>query len=210
MPSTINLYHIVHMDNLPSIISDGFLYSDAYMRERKKDAVVIGMDTIKNRRLTQPLESRPGLHVGECVPFYFCPRSPMLYMFHKSNSLDITYRGGQEPIVHLVASMHHTVEWADNNNLRWAFTDSNAGSYYFHDYADLAQLNMVNWNAVNKIYWQDCRDEKQAEFLFEHCFPWGLIEEIGVYSNLEHETIHNMIKTHGKRVRINTKREWYY
>jgi hypothetical protein len=73
------------------------------------------------------LSSREGLYVGECVPFYFCPRSVMLYMFHMRNHRDIEYRGGQEPILHLMADLRRAVEWAGQNGLRWAFTNSNAG-----------------------------------------------------------------------------------
>jgi len=78
IPNPVKIYHIVHIDNLPSIITDDFLFSDAEMRKRLKNNVAIGMDKIKNRRLTLPLISHKRLYVGECVPFYFCPRSPML------------------------------------------------------------------------------------------------------------------------------------
>jgi hypothetical protein len=46
----------------------------------------IGMDSIKQRRLTKSLNSHPDLRVGDCVPFYFCPRSVMLYNIYKSIS----------------------------------------------------------------------------------------------------------------------------
>ncbi|MBE7527723.1 MAG: DUF4433 domain-containing protein [Burkholderiales bacterium] len=34
-----------------------------------------GVAQIKQRRLTSCLNSYPDLRVGDCVPFYFCPRS---------------------------------------------------------------------------------------------------------------------------------------
>jgi len=54
----IKLYHIVHIDNLHSIIADGFLYSDSVMENR--NAVKIGMTKIKNRRLKQIPSMTPG------------------------------------------------------------------------------------------------------------------------------------------------------
>ncbi|MDR2561288.1 MAG: DUF4433 domain-containing protein [Holophagales bacterium] len=57
----------------------------------------------------------------------------MLYVLYKGGSSKTEYYDGQEPIVHLVASLEKAVEWADRNNLRWAFTDSNAGSHGFRD-----------------------------------------------------------------------------
>jgi len=79
----------------------------------------IGMTAIKTRRLSLPLESHPDLHVGDCVPFYFCPRSVMLYLIHQANHPDLSYRGGQGSIIHLEADLHETVARADSHtNLR--------------------------------------------------------------------------------------------
>lgn len=118
-PQNIKIYHIVHIDKLQSIINDGFLWSDAEVIARGLGGTTIGMSSIKQRRLTELiLESHPDLHVGECVPFYFCPRSVMLYMMHKGNSPDITYQGGQDNIIHLEASLANTINWATENHKR--------------------------------------------------------------------------------------------
>ena len=209
-PNPIKIYHIVHIDNLPSIIADGCLFSDAEMRKCHQNSVVIGMNKIKERRLTLPLTSHPGLNVGECVPFYFCPRSPMLFMFHMANSPDIEYRGGQQPIVHLVANLQKTVDWAEENNLRWAFTNSNAGSRYFEDYADLTDIDKIDWKAVNATQWRGRHDKKQAEFLIEQRFPWRLIEEVGVYSRRQIEQVRNIIGSQTQDLHIKIQQAWYY
>ncbi|MBE0347362.1 DarT ssDNA thymidine ADP-ribosyltransferase family protein [Pseudoalteromonas peptidolytica] len=45
------------------------------------DAQIGVQNTIKQRCLTElTLSSYPDLFVGQCVPFYFCPRSIMLYV----------------------------------------------------------------------------------------------------------------------------------
>ncbi|MDR1542767.1 MAG: DUF4433 domain-containing protein [Clostridiales bacterium] len=163
----IKIYHIVHVDRLGSIVENGGLYADSEVRSHELAGTTIGMQKIKERRLLSPLASHPSLHVGECVPFYFCPRSVMLYMFERANSPDITYRGGQEPIIHLAASLNRVVAWADENRRRWAFTDSNAGSRYFNDYADVSDLDKIDWDAVRATQWSGRQDKKQAEFLLE-------------------------------------------
>lgn len=133
----------------------------------------VGMTEIKDRRLRSHLTSHPDLTVGSCVPFYFCPRSVMLYLLHKGNREGVTYRGGQQQIVHLVADVPRTVAWANGAGLRWAFTLSNAGSGYFRSRSDLAHLSEINWNAVNADTWsgigvsRDIKEGKQAEFLVE-------------------------------------------
>ena len=84
-PTEPKIYHIVHVDRLASIVTDGALWSEAVLQRRARSGTTIGMGTIKQRRLTTPVKCRPGLNVGDCVPFYFCPRSVMLYMIHMAN-----------------------------------------------------------------------------------------------------------------------------
>ena len=126
------------------------------VRRRAAAGTNIGMDNIKQRRRSLPLNSHPRLHVGECVPFYFCPRSIMLYAIHRANHPELSYRGGQGPIVHLEADLHQTVAWAERYGRRWAFTDSNAGSFYFNDWSDLTNLGEIDWQAVHARDWQHC------------------------------------------------------
>ena len=79
IPADPKIYHIVHADRLPSIIADGRLWCDAEIVRCSPPGTTIGMNGIKQRRLNElTLNSHPDLHVGDCVPFYFCPRSIML------------------------------------------------------------------------------------------------------------------------------------
>ncbi len=152
-PLQPKIYHIIHVDRLASIAAEGHLLSDAVMSGRQGNGTTIGMSKIKLRRLTLPVSCRPGLNVGECVPFYWCPRSVMLYLIHCDNDPGLTYHGGQQPIVHLEADFQKTLEWAEENGKRWAFTLSNAGAYYFEDRCELGQLNEINWDAVRTNWW---------------------------------------------------------
>ena len=178
-PAKPMIYHIVHVDRLPSIIADGALLSDAALQENPRPGTTIGMSEIKQRRLESQLSSRPGLCVGECVPFYFCPRSVMLYLVYRGNRPGLEYLGGQDQIVHLEADLHEAVAWAEKHRQRWAFTLSNAGAHYFKDRCDLSQLGEIDWNAVQSRQWQGQSEGKQAEFLMEQSFPWSLVRRIG-------------------------------
>src|SRR5688572_21238971 len=110
-PSNPSVYHIIHVDRLPSVIADGHLWSDAVMATRPDAGTTIGMSDIKARRMRSELASHPGLRVGQCVPFYFCPRSVMLFLLARGNHPDLTYQGGQDPILHLEADLRATVDW---------------------------------------------------------------------------------------------------
>lgn len=212
VPSQPKIYHIVHEDRLPSILNDGYLWCDSIMVDRAGNSgTAIGMSNIKERRLRQlRLDSYPDLYVGGCVPFYFCPRSIMLFMLHKGNHPDLNYRCGQGPIVHLEADLEATVQWADSEQLRWAFTLSNAGACYFEDRADLTQLDEVDWTAVQATDWKVHKEGKQAEFLVEQKFPWELVKRIGVQSNVTKAKVLASLQQSTHRPKVEHLPSWYY
>ncbi|MBM4254964.1 MAG: DUF4433 domain-containing protein [Deltaproteobacteria bacterium] len=217
VPAQPKIYHIVHVDRLPSIIAAGCLWCDAEIIQRAPLGTTIGMSDIKQRRLKElTLTSHQGLHVGDCVPFYFCPRSVMLYLIHQANHPKLDYRGGQGPIVHLEADLRASVAWAPRNNQRWAFTLSNAGAYYFEDRCDLAHLYEINCEAVQTNRWSgngiasSTKEGKQAEFLMEHNFPLALVERIGVASLGVHQQVTGALRENNYRPLVEIKPEWYY
>lgn len=171
----------------------------------------MGIPEIKQRRLTKHLASHPGLRVGDCVPFYFCPRSVMLFVIYKQSDPDLPYRGGQDCIVHLEADMRQAVAWAEEQNMRWSFTLSNAGASDFEDRCDLAHLGEINWDAVKARYWAECKEDKQAEFLVEQRFPWRLVSRIGVKSpQMRNQTLEILASASGHSPNVEIRREWYY
>lgn len=216
VPAQPKIYHIVHVDRLASIIADGSLWSDAEMVQRQGVGTTIGMSNIKARRLNElSLSCHPNLRVGHCTPFYFCFRSVMLYLIYRRNE-ELTFKGGQEPIVHLEADLHATIAWAQQNNRRWAFTLSNAGANYFEDRSDTAQLGDINWDAVQARQWsgngvsRSVKEGKQAEFLIEQAFPWHLVERIGVHSQGIVSRVSDAMHGAAHRPGIEIKRDWYY
>ena len=210
-PLQPKIYHIVHADRLQAIIQDGYLWSDAEMVKRLGGAgTTIGMDNIKQRRRSLTLNSHSNLHVGECVPFYFCPRSIMLYAIHKANLPGLSYRRGQEPIVHLEADLRQTIAWAERDGWRWAFSNSNAGSSYFNDWSDLAYLGNIDWNAVQARDWRHCKEGKQAEFFVERQFPWNLVQRIGVSSRQAYTQVAGCLQASTHMPRVELKPDWYY
>lgn len=210
VPAQPKIYHIVHVDRLASIAAGGLL-SDAQIIAQNTGGTTIGMSSIKQRRLQEiALNSHPGLYVGQCVPFYFCPRSIMLYLIYQANHPELNYRGGQAPIIHLQADLHASVQWANQQNLRWAFTLSNAGSYFFEDRNNLAQLNELDWAAIQTNQWQQCKEGKQAEFLLEQVFPWHLVEKIGVHDRQRYQEISNILQAAAHRPPVSIEPGWYY
>ena len=209
VPELPKIYHIVHWDRLLSIIRSRKLWCDAVMTGQKHAGTNIGINEIKRRRLTIALTSRLGLRVGDCVPFNFCPRSVMLHKI-STRSHDLPYRGGQGSIIHLQADLHKVIRWADKYKRLWAFTTSNAGSKHFEDFAHAQFLDKIDWDAVEATWWPEVRGAKQAEFLLQLFFPWGLIERIGVYSHEIKNNVLSVLSRATYRPPVEVERGWYY
>jgi hypothetical protein len=211
VPARPKIYHIAHVDRLPSILMSGGLWCDAEVARRSPPGTVIGMSSIKERRLHElRLSSHPDLHVGDCVPFYFCPRSVMLYLIHRADHPELGYQGGQGPIVHFEADLLGVVDWANSVRRRWAFTLSNAGSRFFEDRSSLDDLAQIDWSAVQARNWSGCKDGKQAEFLVEASFPWRLIDRVGVGSSVVYRQVANLIAAQEHRPALELRLDWYY
>jgi hypothetical protein len=132
-------------------------------------------------------------------------------LIYQGNHPELAYKGGQDPIVHLELDLHRVVKWAEDRKLRWAFTLSNAGSYYFEDRCDLKNLHEVNWQAVNAAQWSGTfKEGKQAEFLVEQQVAWDLVVRIGVLSRGIGQRTGAAIARASHQPEIEIKRNWYY
>lgn len=211
-PERPSIYHITHVDNLPSMVADGGLHSDAAMVARGGPASAIGMSNIKARRLTLPVDCHPGDRVGDYVPFYFCPRSLMLYVIYRGNRAGLTFQGGQGPIVHLESDLHIAVAWAAANARRWAVTSSNAAARYTLFHADLASLSDLDWDAIAATDFrpQAIKEGKQAEFLVHGFFPWTLVTRVGVHSQGVKTRVEETLADAPHKPRVDVLPAWYY
>lgn len=211
-PTNPKIYHITHMDNLSSIMAAGCIGSDAQRIGQGLANTNIGMTEIKRRRLALEVGCHPGTKVGEYVPLYFCPRSIMLFLIYRSNHPDLSYRGGQRPIVHLEADLNRVVQWAEANNRKWAFSKSNAGAYYTKFFNQPDHFGEIDWEAVTALDFRDpmIKEGKQAEFLLLNDFPWHLIERIGVMDQQMAEQVALLERQAAYQPTVSVQRGWYY
>lgn len=209
-PREIRIFHITHIRNLPGILEAGCLWSDLRLKESQPE-VIIGFDHIKQRRLERiGVTCHSGTKVGEYVPFYFCPRSVMLFVIYRRHH-DLAYRGGQPDILHLVSTVETAVELAGDRP--WAYSDGNASAGYTGFYNQLERIDdFVNWQAVRATNWSDpaIKEKKQAEFLVYDFLPWEAIEEIGVFDSEVADRVTRILEGAAHRPEIRVRRDWYY
>ena len=200
------IYHITHVNNLRRVVAEKGLHCDRSAQEMK--SVNIGHRHIKTRRLNRPVPLGPKGTVGEYVPFYFAPRSPMLYVISRGGVEG--YAEGQVPVVYLCS----TVEGVNKAGLRWVFTEGHADMGYTDFFDDLKDLDKVDWPLMQETYWNDTNDDpdrkrrRQAEFLVHKFLPWNMVSQIGVYDRSIAERVSELLK--GDKPEIRIQRDWYY
>jgi len=212
-PERPKIYHITHVDNLTRTVADSVLMSDAKLREHRGPAQIIGMSEIKRRRIeVLPVHLHPGTMVGDYVPFYFCPRSIMLYVIHCANQPELGYRDGQGLIVHLEADLRSSIEWAEARNRRWAFSLSNAGAFYTQFRSSVQELDQLSWDAIAARDFRSpqVKEIKQAEFLMHEIFPLELIERVGVISDEVRGRTSDALSALAVKPKVEMMREWYF
>jgi len=202
-PETVLIYHITDVANLPGILAEGGLHSDAAMAQRTR--TVIGYGHIKQRRLEELTVICCGMrYVGEFVPFYFCPRSPMLYTINLGNTGRPA--GCQDTIVHFVS----TVAVGIALGRAWAISDGNAGASYTSFSSELSALESLDWDAIRATSWKGRTHQKSAEFLVADFFPWTAVHKIGCHNGAVANQVTALLREHAHRPLVETRSEWYY
>lgn len=136
----------------------------------------------------------------------------MLYVIHCANHPELSYRGGQGPIVHLGADLYQVIRWADAEGKRWAFSLSNAGAYYTAFRSRVEDLDQLNWPAIAATGFRsaDVKEGKQAEFLVHERVPWELITRVGVRSADIHARAAAAVAAAVYRPPVEVRPNWYY
>jgi len=213
IPAEPKIYHITHVRNLPQIVQAGRAWSDAKRIELGFSCTIVGMSDIKRRRLEElPVHCHPGTMVGQYVPFYFCPRSIMLYIVYRGNHPELDYREGQRPIVHLQADLRSVARFADEHGVRWAFSNTNAGTRYADFYDSLDHLGEVDWAAVEATDFRKAavKEGKQAECLVYESFPWSLVEKIGVANQMVLQQVQAVLEESEHQPPASVEHGWYF
>ena len=206
MPTSI--YHITHVDNLPSIAALGLLCDREVARGTLFHS--IAHDEIKQIRAETEVPCGPGGTLDEYVPFYFAPRSPMLYTINQGNVASVA--DGQTWIVHLVLSADDLMGAQE-----CVFTNGHAIMDLSDFFTDLANLSELDWTAVNSRKWgsyydptDETKRKKQSEFLARTTVPWEQVRRIGVPSEACAERVLELLDGCAHIPPVDVRKDWYY
>ncbi len=210
-PIIVRVFRIVHIDNVEYLLTHGMFTKN----HPKADPGYINIGDsllIDQRSIYRVGINPPNGVLGDYVPFYFGPLSPMLYNI-KTGYRGITHRPQRE-IVYVVCRVDSLIE----NGVEWCFTDGHAKNALTEFYNDLDDLNAVDWNVVAERYWSNTDDDydrmrrKQAEFLVKRKVPANCISSIMVYSEGVKDFVKEIITRLGLEipVRVDKNNQFYY
>ncbi|MFN4034090.1 MAG: DUF4433 domain-containing protein [Fimbriimonadales bacterium] len=204
---SIQLYHMTHIGNLESIIKASRLYSDAAAQAYKPRS--IAYINLKQKRKFTHVPIPPNGFIADYVPFYFAPRSPMLYAIHTG----YVHSGlSQTEIIYLVTSIEAIVQ----AEKVFVFTDRHPLRHcrFSNNLSDLNQF--VDWQVMRSERWHDTpqypnrKSRRQAEFLVHQAVEWSLIEQIGVYDQGLLQRVQQILQSASHQPLVSVRRDWYY
>jgi hypothetical protein len=176
---TTAVYHITHVDNIASIAQRGIILCDRACSDGAMRPVSIAYADLKSRRTWWPVRVARGGTLADYVPFYFAPRSPMLFVI--SRGAVAGYDEGQAEVAPLVLAAEALAVPRG-----FAITDGHAATPLTTQYAGLEHLDKVCWPIMYERYWSDTDEDgdrkrhRQAEFLVWRSVPFEQVRMIGV------------------------------
>ena len=170
-PSPIRIVHFTHVRNLKGIIAGG-LRSDAACRREGRTEVEIGSARIRERRYNLSVGNvGPGGCVGDYVPWYFGPRSPMMYTLSEEQlRVPRGVRRGASPLSRAVPRIValgtawtrlgserglNSAEFTDDENAAHGSHKLGRGrGQYWTDYPDGADLRAAEFLAHGSVAYE--------------------------------------------------------
>lgn len=210
VPNPTFIYHITSVENLHSILNSNGLICINQLLKNGSSFVNIAYEQIQSRRSEKQVPLPPYGNLHDYVPFYFAPRSPMLYTINQGNVPQ--YQGGQNQIIYLVS----TVQQVLLKKIPFVFTDGHAIISYSEFFNDPTDLKQIDWGIMSSRIWKDTTEypdrkrKRQAEFLAFKFFPFDSVLEVGVINDALQDQVLKILEGNSAIIPVKVRREWYY
>lgn len=202
-------YRITHRDNLARILQNGLVNKNHANAD--PDFVSIGNPEIIDVRSTTPVGLAGFGMIGDYVPFYFTPRSIMMYNIITGYYKPRVPQRSKEELIVIRCLIEELAQ-----RPQWFFTDGQANDGETGHYADLKHLNKIDWHSIqNSIFAKTANDydlqrRYQAEFLVHDAVPANCFESICVYSNKMHAWAQNQLNNEGKMTEVRIIKPYFF
>jgi len=221
IPSPLRIFHITAICNLVSISKSKRLYANVQLHKKKIEYGNIAYQGAQGKRAAKMVARPPGGVIHDYVPFYFAPRSPMLFTINQGNVPDCPHR--QPDIVHFMT----TVEAVTVSGLPYVFYDYNATLNFANCYSNVKDLDKIDWplfhekpqldgyckwwnNDLDNVKYIRRKETRQAEFLIHKSVPLKLMIMVGTYNEAKAAEVREIFEEAGIDLQVEAKPEWYF
>lgn len=172
---------MTHIENLPHLMKNGVTHRNS--ENSDKSYKPIGDNTLIDTRSNFILPNE--LFLGNYIPFYFGPRTPMLYVIQNGyNGVTALH---PSKIIYCVTNVQTIVD----NNFPFLYTDGHATDRFssFYSLKDINDIEShVDFKATKAKFWNDENDldlkrRKEAEFLILNDIPFNCLLGFGTYND---------------------------
>ena len=220
-PNPVLIFHITAITNLQSIVARGSIEATALLAAAGVTYSNIAYQGAQSHRSIKVVTKPPGGVIHDYVPFYFAPRSPMLFTINNGNVPGCAHR--QPDIVHFVTNVNAVCQ----AGLPWVFYNYNATLGFAQCFDDLADLVKIDWPLffeAPKIggycrYWHSRIDTpkyalrmetRQAEFLIHQRVPLDIFESVAAYDATKATQVQSILLAGGCNLPVKAVPDWYY
>lgn len=205
LADTILLYHLTHINNLPSILQRESLWSHACIKTHEVSYSDVANQDVQTRR------ERTKIPIGMCgnlhdyVPFYFAPRSPMLYVIGRQHP-------PQQNMVYFMTS----TAMIQQHCPAFVFTDAHAIRRLTNFYEELTDLDKIDWPIMKATIWTDTDEDpnrkarRQAEFLVHNEVPLKACLGFAVYDEQIKHRVEQLLQQNGISLPVAVRRPFYF
>ncbi len=185
-------YRITHIQNLPFILQNGMV--NKHHGQADREYINIGNPEIIDVRSTASVRIEGYGKIGEYVPFYFTPKSMMLFNIVTGYKVPLVPKRSKSEILVIRCLIEKLTKLP-----QWFFTDGQGNDMTTHHYNDLKDIDSIDWENIQQSNFNksdgdyDRPRRYQAEFLVRGEVPCSSIESLNVYNEAAATYVSNLL-----------------
>lgn len=202
------IFRITHISNVPWILENGLHCRSSDIGD--PEFTRIGDASLIDKRRFFPVPIPPGGMLSDYIPFYFTPKSIMLYNI--VTGYRDTPRIPREEIATIVSRLRDVRQ----AGIDAIFTDQHAVSRTAQYHSDLDELNNIDWQILRNSDFQRDPDDPgktlryHAEALVRGVLPCEQIAGIACRRENEKRTLEGFGRATGMNPNIVVRPDWFF
>lgn len=207
-PDNACIFRITHIRNVPWILTNGLHCKNSDQTD--PNFVTIGNPDIIAKRDRREVPIRPHGTLSDYVPFYFTPKSPMMY------NIVTGWKGIlQRPSSDIVIMVSSLRDLADSG-IRTLYTDRHASLTAAQFFSSLNHLDQIDWGPLQRHDFRHDVDDPgkvdryQAEALVHRHLPIQHLSEIACYNDDAQQILEGNTEELEMDLMIAVRRNWYF